>query len=270
MGFHIFPCNPAGTTDPETGQVIDKQGHLIRPDRSYKIKWADAATNDVSQVIAWWTADPLANVGIACKQSELLVVDLDEKPDGSGTEQYAKITQKQLGTYYAYLAWETFTVRTGSGGLHLYYRWPPNVQATQRGLDSHVDIRSNGGERGGYVLGAGSETSKGKYQVDIDMPILAVPGWLRALCTEPPKQPAPVRGPFDQPRATGETSGLEDAVRMAPEGDRNGCLHWAACAMAMDGHPLELALQRLGAATALHEKEARDTIRSAYRMKGKL
>ena len=45
-GFWIFPCNPVGTICPETGKNIEKMSHLIRPDRRFKMRWGEAATND--------------------------------------------------------------------------------------------------------------------------------------------------------------------------------------------------------------------------------
>lgn len=48
------------------------------------------------------------------------------------------------------------TVAAGGGGKHLYYRWSPSVQSSQDSiLKGLLDARGNGGERDGYVLGAG-------------------------------------------------------------------------------------------------------------------
>ena len=54
-----------------------------------------------------------------------------------------------------------------------------------------------------------------------------------------------------------------------PEGGRNGGLFWAACRMAEEGHDFNAASSLLGdaaCAAGLPEREARATIRSAYRV----
>lgn len=269
-GFWIFPCNAAGALDPD-GNNIEKVAHLtsdaIAKGKPWKLRWSEVATNDINQVVRWWTADPQSNIGIACKQSNLLVVDCDVKGWGQedGIDQYIKIADTHLGRMNSYKAFESYSVRTGSGGEHIYWRWPPDVQASQAGLSKLVDIRSNGGEKGGYVLGAGSRTTKGEYTVSFDMPVAPVPGWLRARCTEQPK-PAQPRDPFVQPRGTGNYSGLVDSVLYAPEGNRNNALLWAARTMCEEGASLEEAMNTLGPASSLPGKEKSDTIKSAYRL----
>ncbi|MET9890590.1 bifunctional DNA primase/polymerase [Streptomyces sp. NPDC006465] len=73
QGFHIFPCNEAGTRCPQSGDVIDKQPHLLTPSKPYKIRWGEEATNDLNRVIEVWSWSPAANIGVACKPSGLLV-----------------------------------------------------------------------------------------------------------------------------------------------------------------------------------------------------
>lgn len=62
------------------------------------------ATDDVSTVKGWWDAEPDANLGIACKESHLVVFDIDERNGGERPDELP----------------DTLTVAT-PGGKHLYY-----------------------------------------------------------------------------------------------------------------------------------------------------
>jgi hypothetical protein len=286
-GFHIFPCNPVGTVDPETGKSVEKMSHLIRPDKPYKIKWGEAATNDLGRIVQWWQYSPNANIGIACKPSKLIVVDCDmpkreyQLADTSWAYLHDKLGPlvdgsdvlremcSRFGDSYSRFD-QTYRVCTASMGLHLYFWWPEGVQASQASpVPGLVDVRCNGGQQGGYVLGAGSETSKGLYVEENNLPIAPAPDWLVELCRERPK-PAKVKPLFSQ-AGGGGYSGLRDVVRLAQEGNRNNCLLWAARSMCEDGATQEEAEELLIPAAqeaGQTEREARDTIRSAYRLQG--
>lgn len=240
-GFVVLPCEPGG--------------------KKPLIRWGDGATNDVRKVVQFWRQWPMANVGVACKPSGLLVVDCDMKPPDDGWQEWCEIAGRFDPEWF--LA-PTFLVRTGGGGAHLYYRWPGHVQASQAGLAPHVDIRSNGGNCGGYVLGPGSVTAKGPYVIEEDEPIASVPAWLLELCRERPRPPRVASG-YSQPAAL-SFAGLQTAVAVASEGNRNQALLWAARSMCEDGADLDTILNTLLPHTPLPEREASDTIRSAFRL----
>lgn len=255
-GFSVFPCDPGGKTP------------LVMGD-GYRIRWGDAATGDIGQVAAWWRFCPMANVGIAAKPSGLLIVDCDEGPDKAGVDQFEELARRFSGRD-PWHSFNTHTVKTGGGGMHLYYRWPEGVQATQAGLAKDVDIRSNGGNRGGYVLGAGSITQKGRYAVEYDRSIVDVPSWLQEICTDRPR-PRPVPKP-DSPYAhpvSGDYSGMAATVRLTGDGNRNNVLLWSARQMCDDGASEEKAMEVLLPAaedSGLYGPDAAATIRSGYRL----
>ncbi|WP_409235508.1 bifunctional DNA primase/polymerase [Streptomyces sp. PA5.6] len=160
---------------------------------------------------------------------------------------------------------DTFAVTTGSMGLHLYFRWPAGLQASQASpVKGLVAVRSNGGERGGYVLAVGSVTTKGPYVADNDKPVRNAPPWLVELCQ---RKPAPPRPLFVQPRRGGSIGGLVDTVRGAAPGNRSNALYWAARSACSDGIPIEDAPIKLGAAYSGDggQRQAEATVRSAYR-----
>jgi hypothetical protein len=164
----------------------------------------------------------------------------------------------------------TYRVCTASMGLHLYFYWPDGIQASQASpVPGLVDIRCNGGQKGGYVLGAGSQTVKGAYVPENDLPIADAPAWLIELCKEQPKM-ARVK-PLFSSAAGGGYSGLRDSVRLAQEGNRNNVLLWAARSMCEDGATEDECVDLLGPAgqeAGQAERDVLATIRSAYRLQG--
>lgn len=114
--------------------------------------WSDFQKTAASESIIeeWWLKHPNANFGIVTgKISGITVVDIDVKGD----------TVVPLETFPP-----TFTVKTPSGGYHLYYQYDPDIKQTANTYPQfpHVDIRNDGG----YVVGPGSDNgSGGEYTV---------------------------------------------------------------------------------------------------------
>lgn len=119
---------------------------------------------DENQINAWWDANPKANIGIVTgKISGITVVDIDNKGDVS----------TPLDTFPS-----TYTVRTPSGGYHLYYKYDETIKQTANTYPQfpHVDIRNDGG----YVVAGGSTTNYGDgegglYKVEKDIPVVEFP-----------------------------------------------------------------------------------------------
>lgn len=279
-GLWIFPVTPSLKVPHPKAGYRDAAGDFHG--------WGETATNDLNQILHFWTqVDPQANIGVACKPSELLVVDLDT----------AKEPWNLRGTEWAYLhdaygqfvsgedLWDemmfragdigstdTYSVRTGSGGTHLYYQWPEHwgQQSQASPVKGVVDVRGNGGQWGGYVLAEGSVTDSGPY-VSMETgkgPQLA-PDWIRQLVTPRPKVQTPRRvSGIQQPHAI-SWSGLVESVRNAAEGNRNNALLWAARAMCSDGATEQEAREALfppAHEAGLGMVEIERTIQSAYRI----
>lgn len=291
QGFHIFPVEPGGKTPIRIYQDRPKE------EAPWTIKWSEVATNDVNKVAEWWSYAPMANIGVACKPSGLFVVDCDQAkeddilkgtqweylhdlfgPRVDGETVWDQVAERYGGGPDAVQrAFNTYQVATGSGGRHFYYRWPPEVHSSQdsivRGL---LDVRGNGGERGGYVLAAGSVTTSGRYTEDdsespgVHAGVRNAPEWLVALCRyqEPYRSPRAPE-PFDRPRNI-VFHGLVDTVRHAPDGNLNNGLFWAARAACTDGLEEQECIDllapeyvQLGGNGGYRQAEA--TIKSAYR-----
>jgi len=280
-GFSVFPVAAGDKVPHPMSGYRDAVGQYHG--------WGETATNRSDLVAHFWNyVDPQANIGIACKPSSLLVVDLDvprEPGKLAGTRwEYLHagygdfVTGEALWDEMVYTLGEgdtyadqTYTVRTGSGGIHKYYRWdpswPPISQASPaKGV---IDVRGNGGQWGGYVLAEGSRTGAGQYEALYDaVGPQPAPVWLRQLVAEKPHQPKQGRpGGFRQPGAI-SWSGLVDSVRQAGVGNRNNALVWAARTMCEEGATEDEALKTLGppaAEAGLGDLEIERTVQSAYR-----
>lgn len=273
-GLFVFPVDEG-----------DKRPATVRTRR---IKWGSTATRDPKAIQAFWSHRPDCNYGIACKPSGLLVVDCDMPKESSvlpsmfrrpgvgvGEDVLASICE-DLGQPFPH---DTLMVRTPSGGAHYFFRNVDDVPLRQTSpVAGWIDVRGNGGDMGGYVLGPGSSLPAGKYRVENRAPIQRAPQWLLAICTEPPERPKPEYRPrpSGQPLSSGDMGpnsmvGLLNSVRGSQEGNRNNALMWAACKCAEEGVMLSVALSELGDAAreaGLDSSEIEPTIRSGYRRMG--
>lgn len=278
-GWHVFPVEPLGKTP-----------HKIYPDKPYTIKWGRSATNDIAKVVRYWTWSPQANIGIACGPSRLFVVDCDMPkreyqlrdttfaylhetlgPLVDGTDVFKELCIKLGGNWDDWN--NTYRVCTGSMGCHYYYQWPGDVKASQASIvKGIVDVRGNGGEHGGYVLGSHSVTERGSYVAENALPVAPAPQALVEYCTDGARSLlSPALTQFVRPAGSGTIAGLESAVLTAPDGNRNNALLWAARAACHDQIPEAEAVETLANAYVANGgdggyRQAEQTIRSAYRL----
>ncbi|KIZ19291.1 bifunctional DNA primase/polymerase [Streptomyces natalensis] len=218
------------------------------------------ATTDPLGIRRLFAAAPWATgYGIACglPPYHLIGVDLDTK---NGADALTAL--RFLAEQHGFPLPPTVTVRTPSGGRHLWFTGPPSppVPNSVGRLAPGIDIRG----AGGYLVGPGSLTARGRYVLAPGAPRVPAPAphALLALLTPPPPHcdaPSPVP---PQP-----TSALIRFVRPSPRGQRNARLFWAACRAHEAGLRQELSARLIEAAcrTGLSEQEARATIASAGR-----
>lgn len=136
-------------------------------------KWESEATSDPDEARAAWMNpehDPELggwkgyNIAVACGPSELVVLDIDIK---DGRDGFAEM--KKSGIELP----PTYSVRTPTGGLHLYFTAPKGIRIGSGAnvLAAGIDIRADGG----IVVAAGSVTDKGAYTVNADLPVAPLP-----------------------------------------------------------------------------------------------
>ncbi|MBL8764054.1 MAG: bifunctional DNA primase/polymerase [Phycisphaerae bacterium] len=181
----------------------------------------------------------------------------------------------------------TPTVRTGKGGLHLYFAAPPQpVRNSVKAIHPTIDIRGDGGQ---VVLAGGihPETGRryewppGRSPTDIAFaPFDALPeGWrARMLASQPSPRADSVRPPEPDadrpartatPRALAALTGEAETVVRAAEGERNHTLNRAAFNLGtligageLARDDAEHALAGAARVCGLPDDEAQATIRS--------
>lgn len=264
-GWHIFPLR-AGSKHPAlhgadrcTQQGDCRDGHRTPEQRA-------VSTLTEQDRNAWrgkgW------NVAIATGPSGLLVVDLDVPKDDdkprAGTWNLPGVNDG-LDVFVAVceqagqpVPWDTFTVRTPSGGTHFYFEAPPGVQLRNtggdrgRGLGWKVDTRA----WGGHVVAPGSTVDGHAYAVENDRDPRPLPQWLCERLTPAPLPKPPTtpvtrlqgrRGAFLDAAVRGEAKRVTSATS-----DRNWALYHAAT-----------ALGQLVAGGALSEQDVRTELHTA-------
>jgi Bifunctional DNA primase/polymerase, N-terminal len=276
-GWHVFPCAPGSK----------------RP--ALRENWQDLATSDRGRIRAWWARQPY-NIGIACGQSGLVVIDLDVAHDGgngpsapderpgpdgrdaregldgpaSGADALQRLCRAHGQRYPA----GTYTVDTPSGGSHLYFTAPETPVRNSAGrLGPLIDVRADGG----YVVGDGSLVGGRRYAARGDfLPLaLPLPAWIaRLLCGEPAlpdlSRPLPALD-RTQGRAYALAAFREETRRVAEArvGTRNDTLNRAAFSLGqlvaaglIPPLPVMTGLADAAERAGLPDDEARRTIRS--------
>jgi len=124
------------------------------------VSWKEFASKDPERIraMSWDGAD---GYGIALPP-DWVVVDLDAEPDSPEPLAKAWQTLKTKLPDVAELVanGEVFSVKTKSGGRHLYFRHDGSLDLRQTSFRPNVDLRVGGK---GYVIGPDSEG----YSVDV-------------------------------------------------------------------------------------------------------
>ncbi|MGW2329952.1 bifunctional DNA primase/polymerase [Streptomyces sp. NPDC001700] len=230
------------------------------------------ASADPAAIRALFAAAPWATgYGIACgcAPHHLIGVDLDLKhePRVDGAAALARLALR-----YAFALPRTVTVLTPGGGRHLWLCGPPGLAVPNSAgrIAPGIDIRG----AGGYLVGPGSATSRGRYRLAPGSPAwrpAPVPPALLSLLRPPDRTPPdrtpPDRIPPDTGGAPGRDAALIRFVRASQEGRRNDRLFWAACRAYETGAGDALAPALIDAAlhTGLTRREAEATVASAAR-----
>lgn len=251
-GWPVFPCRPGAKTpaipyphpkgEPCRGGC-GRDGHGVLD-----------ATTDPHKIETWWSRWPTANIGIATGAPGPDVVDVDVAAGKPGAASLARVRNAGL------VAGAIATVRTWSGGLHIYF------QGTDQGnsaLARHgIDFRG----LGGYVVAPPSEVEGRPYQlVARRAPTGVTVDWSAIRRLLDPPRPHQARSPG----RPGDHSALVRWVAGLQPGGRNEGLFWAAC-RAVEAGAGDAVLDELATAAVsagLSPAEAERTVRSAQRVR---
>jgi len=129
------------------GYSVIPVGADKRPLIPWKLYQTQRATPD--ELVKWFTDFPDAQIGIVTGEiSDLTVIDIEAEGDLDFVKD------------------ETFRVRTGGGGIHVYLKYEKEFKNAVR-VFPFIDQRSEGG----YVVAPPSVTQKGAYKALNDLPV---------------------------------------------------------------------------------------------------
>ncbi|MCO8276506.1 bifunctional DNA primase/polymerase [Actinoplanes sp. TRM 88003] len=246
-GWHVFPLRPDDKRPAFPDHPAEACTGTDRRCRDGHTGWEARATIDPDRIRRGWASVPYG-VGIACGPSGLVIIDLDaRKPDQvapSGclyppAEHGFDILVEVCKAAGEIVPDDTYTVATGRGGTHLYFRHPAGGPALRNtagergnGLGWLVDTRAHGG----YVVAAGSTVAGRPYTLAREAEVADLPGWLAARLAPPP---LPAQRPVAVDLPTGRTGAYLDAaiggqldyLSRAGEGERNHALYVSAVAL---------------------------------------
>jgi hypothetical protein len=136
-GWPVFPCAPGAKVPAIAG------GHGVHD-----------ATTDAREITRWWSDRPDRNVAIATGAPGHDVLDVDVH--GGGASGYPALERLRAA---GLLPPAMTSIRTPSGGLHLYFAGTDQGNSSVPG--QHIDFRSGGG----YVVAPPSRLAAGRYVV---------------------------------------------------------------------------------------------------------
>jgi hypothetical protein len=191
-GLAVFPLPPGGRQPNLRG-------------------WQDRCISDPAVARRLWV--PGDNIGVGCRASNLVGVDLDRGETNDGVTAFADLCATH-GQRWP----DTLTVRTPHGGLHLYFRAPAGstIRSTsggRAGLGPGVDTRGPGRHRGGYLVGPGSIVDGTSYLIARDNVIQQLPDWLADLLDDRPRTTIPLAAKRHHPHRLPATERPADRRR---------------------------------------------------------
>jgi len=150
IGWKILPCY--GIDESQRCNCNGQHGEPKDIGKHPAIdKWNAEATSDIEKVNEWWERNPEFNIGVFCRPSGFLVIDVD--PRSGGVESFDKFEALLEGnlpkTVEAYTGQYTNNGKNVRG-RHLFYKCDPSEELfgnlNKQGLKG-IDIKHNG-----YVL----------------------------------------------------------------------------------------------------------------------
>lgn len=168
-GLPIFPVHGIQPVDGQLictcGEKHDRAGKHPAVRHGYK-----DASLDETVVKTWYTDRPYLNIGVATGRNTV-VLDADVRSDGLNTLEAWEFWTNGISLP------ETLRCRTGSGGLHLWYKIPDSVKITSRNLVlPGIDVKSFDG----YVVASPSLHQSGNVYTweNADVDVVDAPGEL--------------------------------------------------------------------------------------------
>ncbi len=214
-GLAIFPLIPVidGVCQCSKGATCKSPG------KHPAITWSDLGAG--VQVMP--RGEQGAGVATGARSGGLVILDIDAKSGVNGFESLERLEAGAWGPLP-----ETLTVRSPSGGLHLWFRHPGAFQSNAGVIGVGLDIRAEGGYA---VLPGSPHKSGGRYAIESALPIAMLPalwadrlpraraGTIRAQVTAVPVEPSDLRQRLAD-TVKGRRGAAMACLRRAVTGDR--------------------------------------------------
>jgi putative DNA primase/helicase len=175
-------------------------------------KWTELASTDPDVIKRWARVNPNCNWGIATgPESGVFVVDID--PKNNGEETWVRLIADQK-------PFSTWTVRTGSGGTHYYFEYPPKLVIRNRRIGVGVDTRGVNGQ----VVAPPSIHPNGTQYAWVegrspwDIPLLKAPKWLVELLNTAAESESYATPGTDMENGTRNDTIFHNALNLARQG----------------------------------------------------
>jgi hypothetical protein len=262
----VFPCRESDTSFGKAKAPYVEGG------------W-HSATSIETQILKWWNAWPDAMVGLPCRMNGIIALDADRHGNGDGVASLHNVFAQ-----HRFNPNSTPCVTTPRNGLHCIFHRSQESGDTKARLAPAIDVRDNA-----YIIAAGSIMADGRrYSLRDASPedlakavgndgLPEMPSWLKAMIVKSaPVISAQHNSARESLARSGDLkprlAGLVRKVVLAPMGERNAVLHWAACrvgemvkAAAIQEHAAVALLAEAGRQAGLAEREAKATAQSGIK-----
>lgn len=249
----------AATSGPSITALLPLAHALAYASRGWRVIWAPpgikrptvagwqhTATTDTAVVTSWFAGRPDLNVCVVTgEQSGIFVLDVDDKPGKTGSATLAAL-ERAHGDLPV-----TYSVGTGSGGVHHYFRWPgfnPGNSAGRLGKD--LDIRAEGGQVVAPPSRADDQDHFMAYFVLLNVAVAAAPEWLLDLFRPVTRPSVGATHGYQQPASP---DGLLRWLAGVQPGGQDDALNWSLWKLHGEGVPSQHAGEQVWPVVAAWE-----------------
>lgn len=214
------------------------------------------ATTNIHQIVQWWLQYPDAN--IAARPGHYHVV-IDVDTHGGGMHDWKQLTRDQTLP-------PTLTCRTGSGGMHLWYKLP-YIAELNRKIGKGIDIQAR---KQCLIMPGSIHPDNGnpyrliRWHDPNNLPTL--PKFLWRHVFKPPKVKRRI---IPHPQTSGRSDKLANRLiselESAQSGSRNDMLNRVVFTAVANGLDITESLTTIAEDIGLPEHEIRGTVASATR-----
>ena len=225
VGKIVCSCGKVDCKSPGKHPIarLGKSGPILAPNG------VNSASTDRGIIKHWWQLAPLANIGVSTRN--LIPLDIDARHDGLASLAALEEENGKLPP--------TWTVITGSGGFHYYFRRPEGLDLSPPIIAENI-VRSGGVPPLGvgidipsYLVAPPSRHFTGgfyRWKVDGDphqVPLGDAPGWMveRLTRTATKEKTRVATVPVEWAKLTDEATSLAariDAARRLPGVAKDG------------------------------------------------